>query len=132
MPSASIFSMKSSQPDTGECSLYLDHTGAITLNLTSRPQPRPGQDGPVPECLKLKGNWPRSKEWYRIEITHEEGEDGKYYISFSVNGKKSERKPVGFMMEIIDDVKITSGGRVPHEALQPGLIRGVVVLGSWQ
>ena len=81
--------------------------------------------------MKLKSNLlPRTKEWCRIEITHEEKEeDGKYYTSFSINGKDSERKEVGFMQEIIDGIKvILCGGRVPPEALQPGLIRGLVVL----
>ena len=55
-------------------------------------------------------------------------EDGKYYISFSVNGKESDRREVSFMPEILYNVEISSGGRVPSEAVEPGLIRRLVVL----
>ena len=119
---ANILRMESLQPDSGGCHLFLDYTETMKLHLKSGPLPHP-------TVKQLKSNQlPKNKEWYRLEITQEEEEDSKYYISFSVNGKESDRREVSFMPEILYDVKITSGGKVPSEAIQPGLIRRLVVL----
>ena len=81
---------------------------------------------------------PRTPEWSRIEITHEEGEEGRYFLSLSVNGKQPRRWGAGYGLNVgqsgnIDDVKIVG---FPGDAWQScegfkhPLIRGLVVLGK--
>ena len=79
---------------------------------------------------------PRTPEWSRIEITHEEGEEGRYFLSLSVNGRQSRRMEAGYGHNVgqsgnIDDVKIVG---FPQDAwervIKYPLIRGLVVLGK--
>ena len=79
---------------------------------------------------------PRTPEWSRIEITHEEGEEGRYFLSLSVNGKQPRRWGAGYGLNVgqsgnIDDVKIVG---FPQDAwervIKYPLIRGLVVLGK--
>ena len=36
-------------------------------------------------------------EWNRIEITHDEGEDGRFFLSLSVGGRELGQMDVGFL-----------------------------------
>ena len=70
---------------------------------------------------------PNLCEWTRIEISHE-GEDGKYFITFSVGGKEVLRTEVDESdFGNLEDVKIHIGGFF-SEWGQPGFVRGLSVL----
>ena len=67
---------------------------------------------------------PKVGEWTRIEIGHEE-EDGKYFLSFAVEGGELEKKEAtdpefGEMTDVTIDIE--------EHRIQPGLIRRLLVL----
>ena len=78
-----------------------------------------GEDQQLVESNQL----PRSGEWTRIEISHEE-EDGKFFLSFGVAGRELVRKEATEFRELAD-VIISIGS---DSDLQPGFIRRLVVL----
>ena len=69
-------------------------------------------------------------KWNRIEITYEE-EGGKYFLSFSINGRKSNKEEVsddfdlGSLRGNFKEVEILTGHDEEH---QPGIIKGITVL----
>ena len=73
---------------------------------------------------------PKLNKWNRIEITYEE-EGGKYFLSFSVNGKNSNKEEVtddfdmGSQKGNFKEVEILTGHDEEH---QQGIIKGVTVL----
>ena len=79
----------------------------------------------------------RTPEWSRIEITHEEGEEGRYFLSLSVNDSQP-RRMAGYGPNVgrsgsIDDVKIVGFPQAEgdhREGFKYPLIRGLVVLGK--
>ena len=91
-----------------------DQYGPMSLNYMSRSQsvevllfPKK----PLMPCEYLRGDQlPKTQEWSRIELTHEEEEDGKY-LSLSVNGLEPKRMKVDhYELGNIDDLKIVTGG----------------------
>ena len=67
---------------------------------------------------------PKVGEWTRIEIGHEE-EDGKYFLSFAVEGGELEKKEAtdpefGEMTDVTIDIE--------EHRIQPGFIRRLLVL----
>ena len=71
---------------------------------------------------------PELGEWTRIEISHEEEEEGKYFLSLTVGGREVGREEVADpqLRELID-AKVTIG-HTDRELTQPGFIRRLVVL----
>ena len=73
---------------------------------------------------------PKLNKWNRIEITHEE-EGGKYFLSFSVNDKNSNKEEVpddfvlGSPRVNFNEVEIIAGYEYEH---QPGIIKEITVL----
>ena len=69
-------------------------------------------------------------KWNRIEITYEE-EGGKYFLSFSVNGRNSNKEEVGDDLVLgslkgnFNRIKIISDISDGH---QPGIIKEITVL----
>ena len=91
-----------------------DQYGPMSLNYMSRSQsvevllfPKK----PLMPFEYLRGDQlPKTQEWSRIELTHEEEEDGKY-LSLSVNGLEPKRMKVDqYELGNIDDLKIVTGG----------------------
>ena len=68
---------------------------------------------------------PKVGEWTRIEIGHEVGEDGRYFLTFTVGGEMLGRTGLDWTREM-SDVSISIGIKV--EDSQPGIIRRLVVL----
>ena len=77
---------------------------------------------------------PELNKWNRIEIAYEE-EGGKFFLSFSVNGRNSNKEEVGAGDDLVlgslkgdfNGIKIFSGhdGELGH---QPGIIKEITVL----
>ena len=73
---------------------------------------------------------PKLNNWSRIEITYEE-EGGKYFLSFSINGRKSNKEEVsddfdlGSLKGSFEEVVILTGH---DEENQPGTIKCITVL----
>ena len=73
---------------------------------------------------------PMLNKWNRIEITYEE-EGGKYFLSFSVNGRNSNKEEVGDDLVLgslkgdFNGVEIISDISDGH---QPGIIKEITVL----
>ena len=73
---------------------------------------------------------PTLNKWNRIEITYEE-EGGKYFLSFSVNGRNSNKEEVGDDLVLgslkgdFNGVEIISDISDGH---QPGIIKEIAVL----
>ena len=73
---------------------------------------------------------PTLNKWNRIEITYEE-EGGKYFLSFSVNGRNSNKEEVtddfvlGSLKGDFNGIKIISDISDGH---QPGIIKEITVL----
>ena len=73
---------------------------------------------------------PTLNKWNRIEITYEE-EGGKYFLSFSVNGRTSNKEEVGDDLVLgslkgdFNGVEIISDISDGH---QPGIIKEIAVL----
>ena len=61
-------------------------------------------------------------EWTRIEITHEEEEDGKYFLFMSVEGKVVGKEEVSIPRMELADVHVSSYG------YGGGILRRLVVL----
>ena len=67
---------------------------------------------------------PTIGEWTRIELSHEE-EDGKFFLSFAVAGRKMGRKEATDPeFREMTDVRINIG----RHKIQPGFIRRLLVL----
>ena len=78
----------------------------------------------VDQVLLESQQLPRIGEWSRIEISHEE-EDGKYFLSFAVEGGELEKKEAtdpefGEMTDVTIDIE--------EHRIQPGFIRRLLVL----
>ena len=73
---------------------------------------------------------PKLNKWNQIEITYEE-EGGKYFLSFSVNGRNSNKEEVGDDLVLgslkgdFNRIKIISDISDGH---QPGIIKEITVL----
>ena len=66
-------------------------------------------------------------EWTRIEITHEEEEDGKYFLFMSVEGKVVGKEEVSIPRKMeLADVHVSSFAGVG--CIQRGILRRLVVL----
>ena len=79
-----------------------------------------GEDQLLLESRQL----PTIGEWTRIELSHEE-EDGKYFLSFAVEGGELEKKEAtdpefGEMTDVTIDIE--------EHRIQPGFIRRLLVL----
>ena len=71
---------------------------------------------------------PELGEWTRIEISHEEEEEGKYFLSLTVGGREVGREEVADpQLRELTDAKVTIG-HTDRELTQPGFIRRLVVL----
>ena len=82
---------------------------------------------------KLEGaQLPELGEWTRIEISHEEEECGKYFISFSVGGKQMGKREVDdYQLRNLRGVKLNTGamdGMADPPPSQPGFIKGLIAL----
>ena len=73
---------------------------------------------------------PTLNKWNRIEITYEE-EGGKYFLSFSVNGRTSNKEEVGddlVLGSLKGDFKEVEIFTFGYEDNQPWIIKGITVL----
>ena len=67
-------------------------------------------------------------KWNRIEITYEEEEGGKYFLSFSVNGRNPNKKEVGdtlvmgSLKEDFNGIEIVSGHCFWHDESDSSLM----------
>ena len=80
------------------------------------------------ERTKETGDMPLPKpgDWNRIEVSHEEGEEGKYFLSLTLEDKKMCREEMATnVFASLTDVGIKSGF---SNYYQHGLIRQLVVL----
>ena len=87
---------------------------------------------PSTMCLEYEDNvlfesnrLPKVGEWTRIEIGYEKGEDGKFFLTFTVGGKMLAT------MDYLGDFEFTDvriGIGANHQDFQPGFIRRLVVL----
>ena len=64
-------------------------------------------------------------EWTRIEMTHEEEEDGKYFLFMSVEGKVVGKEEVSIPRMELADVQVTS---FSYDGIPSGILRRLVVL----
>ena len=64
-------------------------------------------------------------EWTRIEMTHEEEEDGKYFLFLSVDGKVVGKEEVSIPRMELADVQVTS---FSYDGIPSGILRRLVVL----
>ena len=82
------------------------------------------------EGVVASNHVPKLNNWSRIEITYEE-EGGKYFLSFSINGRKSNKEEVsddfdlGSLKGSFEEVVILTGH---DEENQPGTIKCITVL----
>ena len=84
----------------------------------------------VDKFVAMMNQLPKLNKWNQIEITYEE-EGGKYFLSFSVNGRNSNKEEVGDDLVLgslkgdFNRIKIISDISDGH---QPGIIKEITVL----
>ena len=78
----------------------------------------------VDQVLLESQQLPRIGEWSRIEISHEE-EDGKYFLSFAVEGRELEKKEATDP-EFREMTDLTID--IDEHRIQPEFIRRLLVL----
>ena len=72
---------------------------------------------------------PKPGDWNRIEVSHEEGENGKYFLSLNLEDKKMCREEIATnVFASLTDVGIKSGFSRFIFNSRHGLIRQLVIL----